>query len=353
MVHLRKEQKLCSEAKMQAVRSGIITLLFLSSLAFGAKLRQVAMIDLPGEPGFDAVAMANGNLVIAHRDANTVDIFSPQRRRLVAQVKHVKDPRGIAVDDAAGKVYVAAADSNSIVVFNTSDWQVQGQIFLKNTPADLLIVPETKTLYVSNPNNHSISVVAADSIGARDAELASFDVGGLPGGMAWDPARKLLYVSVEDKGEVLTLNPAEQTKPIVNRMSLIASQPTALQFDPASRHLYAAVRYGVLMLDVDGGSELSRVGAPAGVDVLWLDAKDNALYAGATDGTVEVLNVGASQLRVENELRTDVRGPGLAYDAAKKMLFLPGGREGKSKLVILKEFGAAAQPDAPTVAEKR
>ena len=31
-----------------------------------AKLKQVAMIDLPGDPGFSQVALANGQVVITH-----------------------------------------------------------------------------------------------------------------------------------------------------------------------------------------------------------------------------------------------------------------------------------------------
>ena len=35
----------------------------------------------------------------------------------------------------------------------------------------------------------------------------------------------------------------------------------------------------------------------------------------------------------------------LAYDAEKKQIYVPGGREGKSKLVILKEFGVQSPED--------
>src|SRR5438132_14429174 len=44
-------------------------------------LRQVALLDIPGTPGFDDMVMVNGNLVIAHHGANTVDIFDPIKRR--------------------------------------------------------------------------------------------------------------------------------------------------------------------------------------------------------------------------------------------------------------------------------
>jgi hypothetical protein len=42
---------------------------------------------------------------------------------------------------------------------------------------------------------------------------------------------------------------------------------------------------------------------------------------------------------VDHELPTDVKGYSIAYDPAHKMLFLPGGREGRSKMVILSPSG--------------
>src|SRR3954454_18217002 len=85
-------------------RTLVLTFMLAAGLAASAQLKQIAIIDLPGRPGFDAVAFANGHLVIAHAAAGTVDIFSQQRRRLVAQVTNLARPTGIAVDEPAGKV---------------------------------------------------------------------------------------------------------------------------------------------------------------------------------------------------------------------------------------------------------
>jgi DNA-binding beta-propeller fold protein YncE len=79
----------------------------LALFAWGAQLRQVAMVDLPGLPGFDEVAYANGMLVMAHPAANTVEIFDPARRRVVAEVKDMAGPHGLAVNPRAAKLYVA------------------------------------------------------------------------------------------------------------------------------------------------------------------------------------------------------------------------------------------------------
>src|SRR5207237_8601756 len=82
-------------------------LLALVATASAAQLRQVAMIDIPGRPGFDGLAFVGKVVVMAHGGAGTLDVFDPARRRVIAQVPGMSNPRGIAVDPAAGKVYVA------------------------------------------------------------------------------------------------------------------------------------------------------------------------------------------------------------------------------------------------------
>src|SRR5690349_24740345 len=39
-------------------------------------MRRVAMVEIPGRPGFDGLALVDGNLVMAHPAANTVDVFN-------------------------------------------------------------------------------------------------------------------------------------------------------------------------------------------------------------------------------------------------------------------------------------
>jgi hypothetical protein len=85
-------------AFMQSVSRLIFAALLLSFAAYAEtpqQLRPLALVDLPGMPGFDEVVFANGSLVLTHNSANTVDIVDPIKRRLVAQIKNVDSPRGL------------------------------------------------------------------------------------------------------------------------------------------------------------------------------------------------------------------------------------------------------------------
>src|SRR4051812_10058674 len=179
-------------------------LMLLASLAASAQLKQIAIIDLPGRPGFDSVAFANGHLVIAHPAAGTVDIFSPSRRRLVAQVTGLARPTGIAVDGDAGKVYIANSAARNIVVISSKDWQVQSTIPLQGEPDSLLIAG--KTLYATEPRSASIATVLLPQ--GTVGQVIS--IGGSPQSMVFDPQQNLLLTTVQETSDVIGIDASGQ-----------------------------------------------------------------------------------------------------------------------------------------------
>ena len=311
-------------------------------LARGAKLRQVAMIDLTGDPGFNQVAIANGQVVISRPGNNTIEIFSPVKRRVIARISQIDDPRGIAVDDQGFRVYIALGGSNRIAVINSKDWQVEKLIPVTHRPEKLLWVAETKTLYATSTLDRILTFV--DALAARETGVLELD--GLPQDLAYDPARRVVLVALQDVGEVAAVDGNRQIR---GRFKLEASEPTGIVLDSAHRRLYVAVRYAVVALNADDGAELARVPAPGGTSTLALDAQGNMLYAAAGDGSV--LAIDLAHYAVDHELPTDVKGYSLAYDPAHKMLFMPGGREGRSKLVVLSPI-SMTEPKASVTAGK-
>jgi DNA-binding beta-propeller fold protein YncE len=320
----------------------IVPLLLLMSLAPAGsvtKLRQVGMVDLPGDPGFSQVAVANGQIVITRPVTNTIEIFSPVKRRVIARISQIDNPRGIAVDDAGNRAFVALAGSNRIAVINSQNWQVEKLVHVVHRPERVLWVAETKTLYCLSALDRTISVI--DPKG--ETETAVVELNALPQDLLADPSRHAVLVSLQDSSQVVAIDASQQ---IARRFQLAASEPTGLALDNAHRRLYVAVRFAVLVLDADSGEELFRIPAPGGTSTLVLDPASKLLYASAGDGSV--LTIDLERHVVDHELPTSVRGYGLAFDPVHRMLFLPGGREGRSKMVILTPMTVNEQPRPQT-----
>jgi YVTN family beta-propeller protein len=278
------------------------------------QLRQIGMADVPGAPGFDTLGFAKGMLVMTHSGASTVDIFDPARRRVVAHIAGLQSPRGLAVDDANAKVYVADAGNNSIAVITTNDWKIADTIPVPGTPHALLLDSSGKMLYWSDAQNLTVSLLDT----ATRTNVGTIPVGGRPSYMALDPDCGLVYVSLQDQREVVAI---DSRLNIANRIKLNASQPTGLIYDARTKCLYVAARYAVLSINTETNTEVNRVPAAAGVDMLWLDPESRTVYA-AGSGSLLMLGADDQRLTVTGEISTDVKGHTVAYDPEKKMILL-------------------------------
>jgi len=310
--------------------------------AWGSDIRQVGMIDLPGAPGFDGVAFAKGMLLISHAADDKVDIFNVSRRRLVGKVNNMSRPKGIAVDEENERVYIANSGANNLVVLSAADFQVQRTIALPFAPEELIYVPQSKLLYVNCTSAQRL--LAVDPQAGKAIHTA--DTGARPEHLAYDPERKLVYVTLQDRKAIAAFD--SELKP-VRSFELTGSMPTGIAYDQQLDRIYVAVRSALLTLDAKTGSELGRVPAPEGVDQLWLDAPQRTLFA-VSNGAVLMLHAG-ERLTLANELPVDVKGHTLAFDSKTRFIYLPGGREGRSKLLILKQV--ASEPAAPATAGNR
>jgi DNA-binding beta-propeller fold protein YncE len=304
-----------------------VTLLLCASASAATPVRQVAVLDMPGRPGFDEMVFAKGMLVIAHPGSNTVEIFDPVRRRVVGTVKDMSSPRGVALSVDGAFVYIANHDANNIVVLKTDDWQVKRMIPVEGAPDSLLPVPNSHLLLVSLPEQQE---VAAVDLG-RGQQISNVNVGGRPVNLAFDTSRNIAYATIQDRKEIVAISPSMR---VSKRIPLSGSLPTGIVYDKSADRLYVAIRYAVLTIDPQSGSEVGRAPAAGGVDHLWLDAKSQTLYAMA-NGSMFIMKAG---LRLGNpeEVAVDVKGHTLAFDESKNFIYVPGGREGRAKLLILK-----------------
>jgi DNA-binding beta-propeller fold protein YncE len=323
--------------------TALFLVLLTGVLTWASDLRQVGMVDLPGTPGFDEVVFAKGMLLISHATANTVEIFDPKKRRVIGKVTNMSQPHGIAVDEESGRAYIANSGANNLVVLSTTDFQVQRTIALPFSPRALLYVPKTKLVYVVCAADQRLLIV--------DPQLGTttrtVDTQAHPEYLAFDPGRDLIYVTLQDQKKIQAYE-ATELKP-AKSFSLQGSMPSGLVYDPQLDRLYVAIRNAVLDIDAKTGLELSRVAAPTGTDRLWLAPESRTLFAVAY-GAVVLMHAG-DRLSATNELPVNVKGHAFAFDGQTKLIYLPGGREGRSKLLILKQQSTAGQAQTLPVAD--
>lgn len=306
-----------------------------------AHLSTVAMIDLPGRPGFDDIAFANNLLIISQTNANAIDVFDPQRRRLVAQITNIAQPRGIAVDAKNNRFYVATANS-TIAVVSSQDWEVKDKFTVEGSPDLVALSGDGMRLYVGDKADSTVLTVDT----SLRKTIATAQLGGRPEAIALGDGNTA-FVTVQDQAMVVGLDPQMKA---VAEFKLQGSQPAGLAYDSAARRLYVAVRSAVLAISADNGTEVARVPAPRGVETVYFDPASHTLFA-AGGGSVISMNT-AGGLKSNDELPADVKGHALVYDPSRRLIFLPGGREGRSKMLILKDLNGGVAPE-PSPAEAK
>lgn len=312
--------------------------------ASASDLRQIGMVDLAGPPGFGDVAFAEGMLLLTHPGASSIDVFHPTRRRVVAQITGLQSPRAIAVDAKAHRAYVADHGSNSIVVIATDTWKAIDSIPVPGSP-DAVLLSGDGQLYWSDANAGTLSLLDLRT----KQDVARAELGGTPRALTMDRRRGVVFATLQDAHQVVAVDP--QLK-VVNRWVLNASQPTGLVYDSQNHEVYAAVRFAVIAISADTGAEVDRVAAPAGVDSLWLDLDSQTLYA-AGQGSLLVMQAKGRLSKVDEVATAGVKGHLVAYDPDKHIVLVPGGSQGRSKLLILRPMTANAQPEMDTDAQVR
>ncbi|HVZ61962.1 MAG TPA: hypothetical protein VG892_14355 [Terriglobales bacterium] len=287
-----------------------------------------------------------GNLLMAHSATNSLDVFDISRRRVIAQVKDLPGAAAVVLNVDGSLAYVANPGASEIAVVSTRDWKVERLIALDAAPRSLLLVPEMNTLYSANWNARSITAVDLKQGSARTVAIE-----GSPESLAFDPERKQIYATLEDVRQVAVLNSELQLK---RMFALKGTQPSGIAYDKVNSRIYVAVRNAVVVLDPETGQELGRAAAPAGVDDLQIEG--DRLYAAANGGTVIIyaINGGGihdgiqrTGLLVEREITSEVRGHILAFDSKTELILIPGGLDGRSKLLLMKYTpGTASAPFA-------
>ena len=304
----------------------------LLTAASAAQLRQIAIVEIPGPPGFGSVAFAGKYLLISHTAANTLDIFDPARRRVIAQVKDLSAPRGIAVDTEQGRIYVANSGNNTVALISTRTWKVENSFTLPSSPDAVLLVPQRQSLYVTSAHDRQLS-----SVHLETGKIDSIAVNGLPQSLAYDRPQDLVFVSLQGDSAIVGLDAQNQ---VARRFQINAPLPTGLAFDEQANRLYVAVRGAVLVLDPTNGSELARVASSESTDTLWYDPDTRSVYAAAEDGSVNMIRADGAKYISDDELKTPVKGHSLAFDPGRGFVYMPGGHEGRSKLVILRRIAS-------------
>lgn len=200
--------------------------------ATGKVLKTIPTGKKPDSILFDK---ASGMVMAFDGDSDSVSVIDPAKGAVVKTIKLPNGPE-FSQTDNAGKVWVNMEEGNDIGVIDTKTMALTGTIPLPGCdgPAPLAFDPVNRLLF-SGCGNKVMTVTDADS----GKVLTTVPVGGDPDGIAFDPARKRIYVANRDGGWTIVDQTAKD-KYTVNQTLKIDEYAKTVAIDPKTHRAFSS-----------------------------------------------------------------------------------------------------------------
>lgn len=200
--------------------------------ATGKTLKTIATGKKPDSILFDK---ASGMVMAFDGDSDQVSVIDPTKGVVVKTIKLPNGPEFSQTDDK-GKVWVNMEEGNDIGVIDTKTMTLTGTIPLTGCdgPAPLAFDAANRVLF-SGCGNKVMTVTDADS----GKVLTTVPVGGDPDGIAFDSARKRIYVANRDGGWTV-IDQTAKDKYAVNQTLQIDEYAKTVAVDPKTHRAFSS-----------------------------------------------------------------------------------------------------------------
>lgn len=271
-----------------------------------------------GDGGWDllSVAPADRRLYVAHGDRVTaIDLVSGKATDKLVAGQRVHAALAIP---GTHDVLSTNGETNSAVIFDGRTGAVRATIPTGTKPDAAAYDPATRTVWVMNPGSGDITVIDPASANV----LATVPIGGsLEMGEADGHGR--MYVNVEDKNEVAVVD--TRARKLVSRFPLQGCDgPTGIVVDTRDDEIVSACGgNAVAVVSAPDGRQIAKLPVGKGADGAAYDpVRRLVLVPGGRDGNLTVIRPGPKPAVIE-QVRTAVSARTIAVDPITGRAYLP------------------------------
>jgi DNA-binding beta-propeller fold protein YncE len=260
-------------------------------------LRKAGFISIPPgkQPGFDHAdvyrreAPAASRLYVAHTGADCIDVIDSLSNSYLRSVPNVPGVAGILIDNEHDLLFSSDRGCARASIYRCSDETLLGRVRVGDRPNGLAYDPARRRLFVFNIGDPpgakcTVSVVAVDEMRL----IATIQLPGRPRWAVYDPATGHVYANIQKPAETVVLNAADLQ--ITRSFKIPVAGPHGLAI--AGERLFCAADGGALVaLDRDSGAVLGSVALPGEPDVIMHDRASSRLYVAiGSPGVVSVID---------------------------------------------------------------
>ncbi len=295
----------------------------------GSGYQVISRMHLGGDGGWDylSVDAPRHHLFVSRGDR--VLVIDVAQEKPVGTVADTQGVHGIAVAQDLKRGFTSDGKAATVTAFDLDTLKTVAVIKGTGLNPDA-IVYDAASHHVLTLNGKSRSASVIDP--AANAVIATIALPGKPEFAVSDGAGHV-YVNIEDKSELVQLDPAKNT--VLNTWSLAPCEsPSGLAIDRQHHRLFSVCDNRKLaVLDADNGRLVATLPIGDGPDAVVFDDAASMLYsANGESGTITAIHEDdADHYTVKDTIATQVSARTLALDPSSHRLYLSAAKFGDTK----------------------
>ncbi len=294
-------------------------------------LTRVGFIPIPpdNESGFDHADVYRGQspaasrLYVAHTGADRIDVIDCLTNIFLGSLADLPGVAGVLINSVQDFLFSSERGCARVSIYRCSDETLLGRVGVGDRPNGLAYDPARRRLFLFNIGdppgvNCTASVIAVDEMRV----IATIPLPGRPGWAVYDTATEQVYANVREPAQIVVLSAMDLR--IARAFNVPIAGPHGLAI--AGKRLFCAADGGALVaLDRDTGAVLGSVTLSGEPDVVMHDPALARLYVAiGAPGVVSVIDT--ERLEMLEVVQTESGAHTIGWNADTRTLyaFLPG-----------------------------
>ena len=280
---------------------------------------------LGGEGGWDYLKMDSDSRRLFISRATHVMVVDVDSGKQVGDIPDTPGVHGIALAPDLGQGFTSNGREGSVTIFDLKTLKPVSKVKeVGKNPDAILFDPATKRVFTFNGGSND-----ATAIDAADGKiLGKVPLGGKPE-FAVSTGEGEVFVNLEDKSEMVTLDPKELK--VKSRWPLApCKEPSGLAMDVKNRRLFAGCDNKMMaVVNADTGKVITTVPIGDGVDANRYDPDAQLAFASCGDGTLTVVHEDSpDKFSVAQTVATARGARTMALDAKTHQIYLVTAKPG-------------------------
>lgn len=307
---------------MKRLFSGtLLAVALLCSRLFAADpgLHIIKTYKLGGEGGWDYLKMDSDTRHLFISRSTHVIVIDADSGKPAGDIPDTPGVHGIAIASDLGRGFTSNGREGTVSIFDLKTLTPISKVqSVGQNPDAIIFDPATKRVFTFNGRSHDSTAIDA----ASGNIAGKIDLGGKPE-FAVSTGEGELFVNIEDKSELLSLDPKELK--VKSRWPLAPCEsPSGLAMDKKNRRLFVACDNKMMaVVNADTGKVITTLPIGEGVDADRFDPDTNLAYASCGEGVLTVVKEDSpDKFAVVQNVKTERGARTMALDAKTHNVFL-------------------------------